>query len=61
MKRLMVSLAILASMGLTACADMGGGYGRDRGYDRHDGGYGDHRGDGGDRHGDNGDHHDDPH
>lgn len=44
MRKILVSLAILASMGLTACADMGYGYGHHHEYDR-----GDHRGDG-DRH-----------
>ena len=48
MKRVLVSLAILASLGLTACADMGDGYGYNHdyyGYDRGDrsyGGYGYH-------------------
>lgn len=53
MKTIMLSLALLASMGLTACADMGDGYGHHHDHDR-----GDHRDR--DHHGDR-DRHDDPH
>ena len=40
MKRVLVSLAILGSLGLTACADMGDGYGYNRDYYGYDRGYG---------------------
>ena len=53
MKRILLSLAILASMGLTACADMNDGFWGHRDHDRGDQGDRDHHGDR--------DQHDEPH